>query len=185
MEAQVAEDRKYAGDRMAPLLRELPEIKLRSDIPSFRPGDTVKVHGRIVEGNKERVQVFEGVVIRRKRGLLPAATFTVRKISYNIGVERTFFVHSPRIEKIEIVSRGIVRRSKLYYLRDMAGKKGRIKKDRMDSILDASATAASPADSDLSDSVTSATEEAKNSSGVTSETETTNPKKKAKKKANE
>ncbi|NDC36780.1 MAG: 50S ribosomal protein L19 [Proteobacteria bacterium] len=99
----------------------------RSDIPSFRVGDTVKVHAKIREGNKERVQIFEGLVIRRHSGNLSTATFTVRKISYNIGVERTFFVHSPMIEKIEVVTTGSVRRARLFYLRELRGKSARIK----------------------------------------------------------
>ena len=96
---------------------------LRSDIPEFRPGDTVKVHVRVVEGNRERVQVFQGVVIRRQNGGL-RETFTVRKISFGVGVERTFPVHSPSIAKLEIVSRGQVRRAKLYYLRELRGQEG-------------------------------------------------------------
>ena len=104
---------------------------LRSDIPDFRPGDTVKVHVRVVEGTRERVQVFQGVVIRRQNGGL-RETFTVRKISFGVGVERTFPVHSPSISKLEIVSRGAVRRAKLYYLRDLRGKKARIKERRID-----------------------------------------------------
>ena len=104
---------------------------LRTDIPAFRPGDTVKVHVRVVEGSRERVQVFQGVVIRRQNGGL-RETFTVRKISFGVGVERTIPVHSPSIAKIEIVSRGAVRRAKLYYLRDLRGKKARIKERRLD-----------------------------------------------------
>jgi large subunit ribosomal protein L19 len=104
---------------------------LRSDIPDFRPGDTVKVHVRVVEGNRERVQVFQGVVIRRQNGGL-RETFTVRKVSFGVGVERTFPVHSPSIAKLELVSRGAVRRAKLYYLRDLRGKKARIKERRID-----------------------------------------------------
>jgi large subunit ribosomal protein L19 len=104
---------------------------LRSDIPQFRPGDTVKVHVRVVEGNRERVQVFQGVVIRRQNGGL-RETFTVRKISFGVGVERTFPVHSPSIARLEIVSRGAVRRAKLYYLRELRGKKARIKERRLD-----------------------------------------------------
>jgi large subunit ribosomal protein L19 len=99
--------------------------QLRSDLPDFRPGDTVRVHCIVVEGDKERIQVFEGVVLRRSRGA-NRATFTVRKVSYGVGVERTFPVHSPRIEKIEVVSRGKVRRAKLYYLRERSGKAARI-----------------------------------------------------------
>jgi large subunit ribosomal protein L19 len=104
---------------------------LRADIPDFRPGDTVKVHVRVVEGNRERVQVFQGVVIRRQNGGL-RETFTVRKISFGVGVERTFPVHSPSISKLEVVSRGAVRRAKLYYLRDLRGKKARIRERRID-----------------------------------------------------
>lgn len=104
---------------------------LRTDIPAFRPGDTVKVHVRVVEGSRERVQVFQGVVIRRQGGGI-RETFTVRKISFGVGVERTFPLHSPSISKLEIVSRGAVRRAKLYYLRDLRGKKARIKERRID-----------------------------------------------------
>ncbi len=104
---------------------------LRSDIPDFRPGDTVKVHVRVVEGSRERVQVFQGVVIRRQNGGL-RETFTVRKISFGVGVERTFPLHSPSIAKFEVVSRGKVRRAKLYYLRELRGKKARIKERRID-----------------------------------------------------
>jgi large subunit ribosomal protein L19 len=104
---------------------------LRTDLPDFRPGDTVKVHVRVVEGNRERVQVFQGVVIRRSGGGI-RETFTVRKISFGVGVERTFPVHSPSIAKLELVQRGRVRRAKLYYLRDLRGKKARIKERRID-----------------------------------------------------
>jgi large subunit ribosomal protein L19 len=104
---------------------------LRRDLPNFRPGDTVKVHVRVVEGNRERVQVFQGVVIRRSGGGL-RETFTVRKISFGVGVERTFPVHSPSIAKLELVQRGRVRRAKLYYLRDLRGKKARIRERRID-----------------------------------------------------
>ncbi len=100
--------------------------QMRFDMPDFRPGDTVKVHIRIIEGNKERVQVYQGVVIRRKRGNMNA-TFTVRKISHGVGVEKTFALHSPRLEKVEIVTRGRVRRSRLYYLRELRGKAARIR----------------------------------------------------------
>lgn len=99
----------------------------RSDIPEFRVGDTLKVHAKIVEGQKERVQVFQGVVIKRHRGNHALATFTVRKVSFNIGVERTFYLHSPRIEKIEVVAQGHVRRARLFYLRDLRGKAAKIK----------------------------------------------------------
>jgi large subunit ribosomal protein L19 len=104
---------------------------LRKGLPGFRPGDTVKVHARVVEGNRERVQVFQGVVIRRSGGGL-RETFTVRKISFGVGVERTFPLHSPSIAKLEVVQRGHVRRAKLYYLRDLRGKKARIKERRID-----------------------------------------------------
>jgi len=102
---------------------------IRPDLPDFRPGDTLKVHVRVVEGNKSRIQVFQGVVIRRQ-GAGVRATFTVRKVSYGVGVERTFPLHTPVIERIEVVSRGDVRRAKLYYLRDLRGKKARIKEKR-------------------------------------------------------
>jgi large subunit ribosomal protein L19 len=99
---------------------------MRYDMPDFKPGDTVRVHIRIIEGNKERIQVFEGVVLRRRRGNM-GATFSVRKVSHGVGVEKTFALHSPRLEKVEIVSRGRVRRSRLYYLRQRRGKAARIK----------------------------------------------------------
>lgn len=108
------------------IIQALEEEQLRSDIPKFRPGDTVKVHAKIVEGSRERIQVFEGVVIARQ-GVGVREMFTVRRISYGVGVERTFLVHSPRIEKIEVTRRGIVRRAKLYYLRNLTGKAARIK----------------------------------------------------------
>ena len=103
---------------------------LRTDLPEFRPGDTVKVHVRVVEAGRERIQVFQGVVIRRQGGGLHE-TFTVRKISFGVGVERTFPVHSPSISRLEVVTRGRVRRAKLYYLRDLRGKKARIKERRL------------------------------------------------------
>jgi large subunit ribosomal protein L19 len=102
---------------------------LRSDVPDFRPGDTLKVHVRVIEGTRSRVQVFQGAVIRRQGGGV-RETFTVRKISFGVGVERTFPVHTPIIEKIELVTRGDVRRAKLYYLRDLRGKKAKIKEKR-------------------------------------------------------
>jgi large subunit ribosomal protein L19 len=103
---------------------------LRTDVPEFRPGDTVKVHVRVVEAGRERIQVFQGVVIRRQGGGLQE-TFTVRKISFGVGVERTFPLHSPSIGKLEVVSRGRVRRAKLYYLRERRGKKARIRERRL------------------------------------------------------
>ena len=108
------------------IIERIDREQMRHDIPDFRPGDSVRVHIRIIEGNKERVQVFEGVVIRRRRGNM-GATFTVRKISHGVGVEKTFALHSPRLEKVEIVSRGKVRRARLYYLRELRGKAARIK----------------------------------------------------------
>ena len=103
--------------------------QLRTDLPDFRVGDTVRVHVKIIEGEKERVQLFEGVVIRKKRGGI-RSTFTVRKISYGIGVERIFPTHSPRIDRIDILSRGKVRRSKLFYLRGLKGKAARIRGEK-------------------------------------------------------
>ena len=110
-------------------LDELDAQSKRDDLPEFRPGDTIKVHVRVVEGNRSRVQVFAGVVIRRQGGGLQE-TFTVRKVSFGVGVERTFPLHSPIIETIEIASRGDVRRAKLYYLRDRRGKAAKIKERR-------------------------------------------------------
>ncbi len=112
-------------DVIAMLERE----QMRGDIPDFRPGDTVRVHVRIIEGQKQRIQAFEGVVIRKKGGL-SQASFTVRKISYGIGVEKTFPLHSPSIDRIDVVTRGRVRRARLYYLRGLQGKKARIKELR-------------------------------------------------------
>jgi large subunit ribosomal protein L19 len=108
------------------IIERIDREQMRHDMPDFRPGDTIRVHIRIIEGNKERVQVFEGVVIRRRKGNM-GATFTVRKISHGVGVEKTFALHSPRLEKVEIVYRGKVRRSRLYYLRELRGKAARIK----------------------------------------------------------
>jgi len=111
------------------IIEELEKEQLRDDIPEFSPGDTVRVHAKIVEGTRERIQVFEGVVIARS-GSGVRETFTVRRISYGTGVERIFPVHSPRIEKIQVVRRGIVRRAKLYYLRKLTGKAARIREKR-------------------------------------------------------
>jgi large subunit ribosomal protein L19 len=110
-------------------LDALDAESLRDDIPDFRPGDTLKVHVRVVEGSRERVQIFQGVVIRRQGGGV-RETFTVRKVSFGVGVERTFPVHTPIIAKIEVVTRGDVRRAKLYYLRDLRGKAAKIKEKR-------------------------------------------------------
>lgn len=109
----------------------LDEKSMRDDIPTFRAGDTVKVHVKVVEGNRSRVQVFQGIVIARKGGKGVGATFIVRKLSFGVGVERTFPLHSPSIEKIEVVSRGDVRRAKLYYLRDRVGKAAKVKEKRI------------------------------------------------------
>ncbi|MFD1850402.1 50S ribosomal protein L19 [Oceanobacillus bengalensis] len=114
---------------MQQLIADITKDQLRTDHPDFRPGDTVKVHVKVVEGTRERIQVFEGVVIKRQNGGI-SETFTVRKISYGVGVERTFPVHSPRVAKIERTRRGIVRRAKLYYLRNLRGKAARIKERR-------------------------------------------------------
>jgi large subunit ribosomal protein L19 len=111
------------------VIEAIEREQMRLDIPDFRAGDTVKVHAKIKEGDKERIQVFQGVVIRKRKGKM-GATFTVRKVSYGIGVERIFPVHSPNIDKVEIVSRGMVRRSRLYYMRKLKGKAARIKEKR-------------------------------------------------------
>jgi ribosomal protein L19, bacterial type len=110
-------------------LDNLDAASLRDDVPDFRPGDTLKVHVRVVEGSRSRIQVFQGAVIRRQGGGI-RETFTVRKVSFGVGVERTFPVHTPVIEKIELVTRGDVRRAKLYYLRDLRGKAAKIKEKR-------------------------------------------------------
>src|SRR5580693_9207383 len=110
-------------------LDDLDAESLRDDVPDFRPGDTLKVHVRVVEGNRERVQIFQGAVIRRQ-GSGARETFSVRKVSFGVGVERTFPVHSPIIAKIEVVTLGDVRRAKLYYLRDRIGKSAKIKERR-------------------------------------------------------
>ena len=110
-------------------LDSLDAASLRDDVPDFRPGDTLKVHVRVVEGNRSRIQVFQGVVIRRQGGGI-RETFTVRKVSFGVGVERTFPVHTPVVERIEVVTRGDVRRAKLYYLRELRGKAAKIKEKR-------------------------------------------------------
>jgi large subunit ribosomal protein L19 len=136
---------------------------LRTDIPTFRPGDSVKVHVRVVEGSRERVQVFQGVVIRRQGGSV-RETFTVRKISFGVGVERTFPIHSPSIAKLEVLQRGRVRRAKLYYLRDLRGKKARIKERRIDDAklvaMDAAAAEAAAAELEEADAQEPNTDEA-------------------------
>jgi large subunit ribosomal protein L19 len=111
------------------VIANLEKEQMRVDIPDFKPGDTIRVHARIKEGEKERIQIFEGLVIRKRKGKI-GATFTVRKMSYGIGVERIFPLHSPNIDKIEIVTRGKVRRGRLYYMRNLRGKAARIKEKR-------------------------------------------------------
>lgn len=111
------------------IIETLENEQLRNDIPEFRPGDTVRVHVKVVEGKNERIQVFEGIVIARRNAGV-RETFTVRRISYGVGVERTFPLHSPRLERIEVARRGIVRRAKLYYLRNLTGKAARIRERR-------------------------------------------------------
>ncbi len=130
---------------MVDIIRSIEREQLRGDIPDFGPGDTVRVHVRVVEGNRERIQVFQGVVIRRRGGGL-RATFTVRKVSFGVGVERTFPLHSPSIARIEVVSRGDVRRAKLYYLRDRVGKATRLKerKKGVDKVAKAGAATPTP-----------------------------------------
>lgn len=110
-------------------LDDIDAASLRTDIPDFRAGDTVNVHVKVIEGNRSRVQIFKGVVIRRHGGGI-GETYTVRKVSFGVGVERTFPVHSPNVEKVEVVTRGDVRRAKLYYLRDLRGKAAKIRERR-------------------------------------------------------
>ncbi len=111
---------------MSTALGQLEQASMREGLPDFRVGDTVRVHYKIVEGDKERVQVFQGVVLKMHRAGL-RSTFTVRKVSFNVGVERVFLLHTPRIEKIEVIARGVVRRARLFYLRDLAGKAARVR----------------------------------------------------------
>ncbi|TQR20901.1 50S ribosomal protein L19 [Psychrobacillus vulpis] len=114
---------------MQNIISEITKEQLRTDLPTFRPGDTVRVHVKVVEGTRERIQMYEGIVIKRRGGGV-SETFTVRKISYGVGVERTFPVHTPKIANLEVVRRGKVRRAKLYYLRELRGKAARIKERR-------------------------------------------------------
>lgn len=111
-----------------PVIASIEARQYRKDIPHFTPGDTIRVHSRIKEGEKERVQVFEGIVLRKRNAGL-RSTFTVRKVSYGIGVERIFPLHSPRIDKIEVVSGGAVRRARIYYIRELQGKKARLREE--------------------------------------------------------
>ena len=119
----------FLEEKKMNLMELVEREQLRTDLPAFRAGDTIRVHVKIVEGEKERIQPFEGVVIRKKRGGI-RSTFTVRKISYGIGVERVFPIHSPRIDRIDVISRGKVRRAKLYYLRSLKGKAARIRSEK-------------------------------------------------------
>ncbi len=127
------------------VLDELDAAQLRTDVPDFRPGDTLDVGVRVVEGNRSRVQHFQGVVIRRQGGG-SRETFTVRKVSFGVGVERTFPVHTPVIESIKVVTRGDVRRAKLYYLRELRGKKAKIKEKRGDFVPRKAAVSTAPVD---------------------------------------
>jgi large subunit ribosomal protein L19 len=122
-------DTRQKEEKNMNIMEALEKEQMRVDIPDFKPGDTVRVHAKIKEGEKERIQVFQGVVIRKRKGNT-SATFTVRKVSYSIGVERIFPLHSPVIDKIEVVTRGKVRRGRLYYLRNLRGKAARIKEKR-------------------------------------------------------
>lgn len=114
---------------MQNIISEITKEQLRTDLPTFRPGDTVRVHVKVVEGTRERIQMYEGIVIKRRGGGI-SETFTVRKISSGVGVERTFPVHTPKIANLEVIRRGKVRRAKLYYLRELRGKAARIKERR-------------------------------------------------------
>jgi large subunit ribosomal protein L19 len=120
---------EYHEDAAMNTLDALDAQSQRTDLPDFRAGDTLKVHARVVEGNRSRVQVFQGVVIRRQNGGL-RESFTIRKVSFGVGVERTYPIHSPAIDRIEVMVRGDVRRAKLYYLRELRGKKAKIKELR-------------------------------------------------------
>jgi large subunit ribosomal protein L19 len=124
-----ADVREAIEEERMDIIEGLEREQMRLDIPDFRPGDTIKVHARIKEGDKERIQVFQGAVIRKRKGRL-GATFTVRKISYGIGVERIFPLHSPNIDRVEVVTKGKVRRGRLYYMRKLKGKAARIKEKR-------------------------------------------------------
>ena len=113
----------------SPKIQALEAAQLRTDLPSFRVSDSLRVHYKIVEGDKDRIQVFQGVCIKKHRAGL-RSSFTVRKVSFNVGVERIFMLHSPRLEKVEVTSRGVVRRSRLFYLRDLAGKAARVRDEK-------------------------------------------------------
>jgi len=117
---------KEGGNAMNQIIKDLEKEQIKSEITPFNIGDTIRVHNKIVEGTRERIQVFEGTVIKRQNGGI-RETFTLRRLSYGVGVEKTWPLNSPRIEKIEVVRRGVVRRAKLYYLRDRIGKKAKVK----------------------------------------------------------
>lgn len=146
------------------VLDAVDAASLRSDIPTFRAGDELKVHVRVIEGNKSRIQVFQGIVIRRQ-GNGARETFTIRKVSYGVGVERTFPVHTPVIEKIEVVRRGDVRRAKLYYLRDLRGKAAKIREKRGE--MEASKKTSTPA----VEAVVAEVPEASDTTGVVDQSE--------------
>lgn len=113
---------------MNAIIKEIEQDQMKKELPEFKVGDTVRVHGKIVEGAKERIQIFEGVVIKRQNGSV-RETFTVRRLSYGVGVEKTWPIHSPRVDKVEVVRRGVVRRAKLFYLRDRIGKAAKVKEE--------------------------------------------------------
>jgi large subunit ribosomal protein L19 len=160
------------------VIDDLEREQLRTDVPEFRSGDTVRVHAKVVEGGKERIQVYEGVVIAMKRGAVRTC-FTVRKISHTVGVERTFLLHSPKIAKIEVTRRGKVRRAKLYYLRGKVGKHARIKERRDERFGKGAAkaavqTAAKPAmDAERHDSQAAANQQVAEAVNETQQAETT------------
>jgi len=126
---------------MANLLASVESAQLKESVPELRPGDSVRVHAKVVEGNRERIQVFEGVIIRLRKGGI-GSDFTVRRLTHGVGVERTFLVHSPRVDRIEVTRHGHVRRAQLYYLRGLTGKKARIKEKRFAAPATATAAAA-------------------------------------------
>jgi large subunit ribosomal protein L19 len=125
---------------MADLLASVESAQLKDNVPELRPGDSVRVHAKVVEGNRERIQVFEGVIIRLRKGGV-GSDFTVRRLTHGVGVERTFLVHSPRVDRIEVMRHGHVRRAQLYYLRGLTGKKARIKEKRFAAVAQAAPAA--------------------------------------------
>ena len=145
---------------MSNVIAEIEKAQLKSEVPQFNVGDTVRVHFRIVEGDKERIQVFEGVVIARANGEGATGNFTVRRVSYNEGVERVFPLHSPRVDKVEIVQEGSVRRAKLHYLRERSGKAARVKQKGFAGKVLEAPVAAAPVEEAVVDAVET-TDEAK------------------------